>query len=96
MQKKYPPPKKSSAAKYMFGAMLSGKPSDVVEQLAQVVCVFNPGHSNPPWFSGSAPMWQELLNAAAAEIKKNRQEIADLIVMRESYGRLYKQIYGGD
>jgi hypothetical protein len=75
---------------------MSGKPSDIVEQLTQVVPIFNPGSTNPPWFNGSASTWQALLIDAANEIKRQRQEIIDLNVMKESYSRLYKQIYGSD
>lgn len=75
---------------------MASKPSDIVEQLNQIVPIFIPGTSSPPWFNGSPLMWQELLNAAACEIRRQRAEIADLIVMRESYSKLYKQIYGND
>jgi hypothetical protein len=75
---------------------VSKKPSDIVEQLSQVVPLFVPGTPHPTWFPGSPSDWMTLLQAAAAEIKKNRQEMADLVVMKESYSRLYKQIYGND
>lgn len=78
---------------------MASKPSDIVEQLNQIVPIFNPaspGTSSPPWFNGSPIMWQELLCAAASEIRKLRADIADLNVMKESYSKLYKQIYGND
>jgi hypothetical protein len=77
--------------------MMSEKPSDILQQLNQVATALTPGiGGNPPWFSGSGPAWHALLTDTINEIKKNRLEITDLKVMRESYSRLYKQIYGGD
>ena len=74
---------------------MSGKPSDVLEQLCQVAgAVAHLGVSPPAWFNSS--MWPQLLTDAITEIKKDRVLIADLTVMRESYSRLYKQIYGND
>jgi hypothetical protein len=76
--------------------MMSGKPSDILEQLNQVCASLAGQALNPPWFSPHAAHWHLLLADAINEIKKSRDEIANLNVMRESYSRLYKQIYGND
>ncbi len=73
---------------------MSGKPSDVLEQLCQAHAAMMSLGATPPWLGSSA--WPQLLTDAITEIKKDRVLIADLSVMRESYSRLYKQIYGND
>ena len=70
---------------------MSGKPSDILDQLCQAHAGTAGLAQYPSWLSDT---WPLLLADAIAEIKKHRAEIADLSVMRESYGRLYKQIYG--
>jgi hypothetical protein len=67
--------------------MMSEKPSlDVLDRLKRLVAGAAP----------SAEPWQTTIADAIIEIEKERVIIADLTVMRESYSRLYKQIYGND
>ena len=65
---------------------MSEKLGDVLDRLRRLVI------PSPP----SSEPWQVTIADAITEIDKNRCQIADLEVMRESYSKLYKQIYGGD
>ena len=76
---------------------MSGKPSDVLECLKQMSSGLRQTMPVPPWWGAEGSYaWVNLLEASITEIVRLRNLNQDLEVMKESYSRLYKQIYGND